>query len=317
VRGKRHGKRRDTREPPVCLFHSHAYLLFKLLSDLPTFLRQPRPPQPLRDATAFLALAFWLVVPVRVVVVLIPLPLHWWFPLPTQRVIAESSVPRQELVREKNLVRAEKRKHNSTSFAAMPGQMDSTGLAVGLKKGFIVEKRKLAPKPASRKGVRHPPSLPAAHAAETHACAPCHLFRSSTTRSSDAAVYSERVGARTSLERSRGVCVCVCDRRHGVGIRPQQGRLEPSAHPHARVLLGSHRPDDGQGPAASLLGRVVLDLIGVYCAGSKDVMFGTEGGNAGDSERRYDTRVPRLGQRSAAAVTPGCAGHGVICGCGS
>ena len=36
----------------------------------------------------------------------------------------------------------------------MPGQMDSTGLAVGLKKGFIVEKRKLAPRPASRKGVR-------------------------------------------------------------------------------------------------------------------------------------------------------------------
>jgi hypothetical protein len=36
----------------------------------------------------------------------------------------------------------------------MPGNMDSTGLAVGLKKGFIVEKRKLAPRPASRKGVR-------------------------------------------------------------------------------------------------------------------------------------------------------------------
>eukprot|EP00802_Teleaulax_amphioxeia_P034696 Tamp_41599.p3 GENE.Tamp_41599~~Tamp_41599.p3 ORF type:complete len:111 (-),score=29.38 Tamp_41599:91-393(-) len=30
--------------------------------------------------------------------------------------------------------------------------MDSTGLAVGLKKGFIVEKRTLAPKPANRKG---------------------------------------------------------------------------------------------------------------------------------------------------------------------
>ena len=36
----------------------------------------------------------------------------------------------------------------------MPGNMDSTGLAVGLKKGFIVEKRKLAPRPASKKGVR-------------------------------------------------------------------------------------------------------------------------------------------------------------------
>jgi len=36
----------------------------------------------------------------------------------------------------------------------MPGEMYSTGLAVGLKKGFIVEKRKLAPRPASGKGVR-------------------------------------------------------------------------------------------------------------------------------------------------------------------
>lgn len=35
----------------------------------------------------------------------------------------------------------------------MPGGMDSTGLAVGLKKGFIVEKRKLPVKPSSRKGV--------------------------------------------------------------------------------------------------------------------------------------------------------------------
>ena len=42
----------------------------------------------------------------------------------------------------------------------MPGTMDSTGLAVGLKKGFIVEKRKLAPKPASRKGVSAPPCCP-------------------------------------------------------------------------------------------------------------------------------------------------------------
>lgn len=32
-------------------------------------------------------------------------------------------------------------------------QIDSTGLAVGLKKGFVVEKRKLAARPASRKGV--------------------------------------------------------------------------------------------------------------------------------------------------------------------
>lgn len=31
--------------------------------------------------------------------------------------------------------------------------MDSTGLAVGLKKGFVVEKRQMAPRPASRKGV--------------------------------------------------------------------------------------------------------------------------------------------------------------------
>ena len=38
--------------------------------------------------------------------------------------------------------------------------MDSTGLAVGLKKGFIVEKRKLAPKPSSRKGVSAPPCCP-------------------------------------------------------------------------------------------------------------------------------------------------------------
>jgi hypothetical protein len=36
----------------------------------------------------------------------------------------------------------------------MPGGMDSTGLAVGLKKGFIVEKRKLPVKPSTRKGVR-------------------------------------------------------------------------------------------------------------------------------------------------------------------
>jgi len=120
-----------------------------LLSDLPTFLSSPRPPQPLRAATAFLALAFWLVVPVREVVVLIPEPLHWWLPLPTHRVIALSCSCGSLrgfffglLVRELN----------------MPGQMDSTGLAVGLKKGFIVEKRKLAPKPASRKGVRAPAS---------------------------------------------------------------------------------------------------------------------------------------------------------------
>lgn len=32
-------------------------------------------------------------------------------------------------------------------------QIDSTGLSVGLKKGFVVEKRKLAARPASRKGV--------------------------------------------------------------------------------------------------------------------------------------------------------------------
>eukprot|EP00961_Rhodomonas_salina_P025546 344552-Rhodomonas_salina.1 len=37
----------------------------------------------------------------------------------------------------------------------MPG-VDSTGLAVGLKKGFLVEKRTITPRPASRKGVRHP-----------------------------------------------------------------------------------------------------------------------------------------------------------------
>ncbi len=34
------------------------------------------------------------------------------------------------------------------------GYLDTTGLAVGLKKGFLVEKRKLAARPASRKGVR-------------------------------------------------------------------------------------------------------------------------------------------------------------------
>jgi hypothetical protein len=34
------------------------------------------------------------------------------------------------------------------------GFLDTTGLAVGLKKGFLVEKRKLAARPASRKGVR-------------------------------------------------------------------------------------------------------------------------------------------------------------------
>ena len=33
------------------------------------------------------------------------------------------------------------------------GYLDTTGLAVGLKKGFLVEKRKLAARPASRKGV--------------------------------------------------------------------------------------------------------------------------------------------------------------------
>mmetsp|Transcript_53727 Transcript_53727/g.125604 ORF Transcript_53727/g.125604 Transcript_53727/m.125604 type:complete len:106 (-) Transcript_53727:54-371(-) len=33
----------------------------------------------------------------------------------------------------------------------MPG-VDSTGLAVGLKKGFLVEKRTITPRPASRKG---------------------------------------------------------------------------------------------------------------------------------------------------------------------
>ena len=33
------------------------------------------------------------------------------------------------------------------------GYLDTTGLAVGLKKGFLVEKRKLADRPASRKGV--------------------------------------------------------------------------------------------------------------------------------------------------------------------
>jgi hypothetical protein len=53
--------------------------------------------------------------------------------------------------------RLKKRARGSSSrgrrCTSMPGTMDSTGLAVGLKKGFIVEKRKLAPKPASRKGV--------------------------------------------------------------------------------------------------------------------------------------------------------------------
>jgi large subunit ribosomal protein L36e len=33
----------------------------------------------------------------------------------------------------------------------MPGQLDSTGLAVGLKKGFLVEKRALKAKPAQRR----------------------------------------------------------------------------------------------------------------------------------------------------------------------
>jgi hypothetical protein len=39
------------------------------------------------------------------------------------------------------------------------GYLDTTGLAVGLKKGFLVEKRKLAARPASRKGVRTSCSL--------------------------------------------------------------------------------------------------------------------------------------------------------------
>ncbi len=46
-------------------------------------------------------------------------------------------------------------------IAIMPGGMDSTGLAVGLKKGFIVEKRKLPVKPSTRKGVRALASPPA------------------------------------------------------------------------------------------------------------------------------------------------------------
>ena len=50
---------------------------------------------------------------------------------------------------------------SAAQAARMPGGMDSTGLAVGLKKGFIVEKRTLAPKPANRKGVRAAASQPA------------------------------------------------------------------------------------------------------------------------------------------------------------
>jgi hypothetical protein len=51
-------------------------------------------------------------------------------------------------------------------IAIMPGGMDSTGLAVGLKKGFIVEKRKLPVKPSTRKGVRalDSPPLPCVRA---------------------------------------------------------------------------------------------------------------------------------------------------------
>ena len=188
----------------------------------------------------------------------------------------------------------------------MPGQMDSTGLAVGLKKGFIVEKRKLAPKPASRKGVRRPLS----------SVAPClqrmrprrtrvRLVPRSRTLRGDAAVYGERVEACTSLERSDGVCVR--DRWHGVGICPQQGRHEPSARPHACVISASHRPDEGQGAAASLLGRVALDLIGVYSAGSKAVVFATEGGSAG--ARGEDTT---RGRRGWVAF---CSGRGTgLCG---
>jgi len=41
------------------------------------------------------------------------------------------------------------REDNMAGFS----QIDSTGLSVGLKKGFVVEKRKLAARPASRKGV--------------------------------------------------------------------------------------------------------------------------------------------------------------------
>ena len=47
-----------------------------LLSDLPTFLRQARPPQPLRAAIAFFCFCFWLVVPKMLESWLIPEPLH-------------------------------------------------------------------------------------------------------------------------------------------------------------------------------------------------------------------------------------------------
>jgi hypothetical protein len=47
-----------------------------LLRDLPTFLRQARPPQPLRAAIAFFCFCFWLVVPKMLESWLIPEPLH-------------------------------------------------------------------------------------------------------------------------------------------------------------------------------------------------------------------------------------------------
>ena len=62
-------------------------------------------------------------------------------------------------------------------IAIMPGGMDSTGLAVGLKKGFIVEKRKLPVKPSTRKGVRAlaSPPVPGLHANKPYLsrCALC------------------------------------------------------------------------------------------------------------------------------------------------
>jgi len=46
---------------------------------------------------------------------------------------------------------AEVTMHEKTTMAGF-SQIDGTGLSVGLKKGFVVEKRKLAARPASRKG---------------------------------------------------------------------------------------------------------------------------------------------------------------------
>ena len=78
---------------------------------------------------------------------------------------------------DRNPILQKKLARGCARIANMPGGMDSTGLAVGLKKGFIVEKRKLPVKPSTRKGVRAlaSPPVPGLHANKPYLsrCALC------------------------------------------------------------------------------------------------------------------------------------------------